>query len=92
MFTIDLALKNIPLPISVQRKESEEAEALYQKIVSAMRSQPPILVELTCEKDTDRKIAVLSDSIIAVIISKKSGAASSGRVPGFFAAAFPESE
>lgn len=85
MFTIDLTLKNSPLPISVQRKEADDAEALYQEIIQAMRSQEPTLLELTCEKQTDKKVAVLSDRISAVIVSEKTGATSSGKVPGFFA-------
>jgi hypothetical protein len=48
-----------------------------------MRSPNPELLELTCEKQTDKKVAVLSDQISAVIVSQKSGAASTGRVPGF---------
>jgi len=38
MFTIDIVLQDIPLPISVQRKESEAAESLYQQILQVMRS------------------------------------------------------
>lgn len=38
MFTIDIVLQDIPLPISVQRKELEAAEGMYQKIVSVMGS------------------------------------------------------
>lgn len=86
MFTIDLTLKNTPFPISVQRKEAEEAEALYQQILSAIRSQNPEILELTCEKQPEKKVAVLINQISAVIISQKSGATSSGRTPGFFAA------
>jgi hypothetical protein len=38
MFTIDLTLKYTPMPLSVQRKSAEEAEATYQEIIKAMRS------------------------------------------------------
>ena len=85
MFTIDLTLKNTPFPISVQRKEAEDAEALYQQILEAMRSQSPEILELTCEKQPEKKVAVLVNQISAAIISQKSGATSSGRAPGFFA-------
>lgn len=84
MFSIDLTLKYTPIPVSVQRKEQADAEALYQKIITAMGSASPELIELTCEKQTDKKVAVLSDSITAVIISQKDGAAATGKVPGFF--------
>ena len=83
MFTIDLTLKHTPMPLSVQRKETEAAEELYQQILKAMCAETVEILELTCEKQPDKKIAVLSDHIIAVMISEKSGAAAAGRVPGF---------
>ena len=87
MYSIDITLKLSPIPISVQRKEEAGADALYQTIINAMRSPNPELLELTCEKQTDKKVAVLSDQISAVIVSQKSGAASTGRAPGFVAEA-----
>ena len=90
MFTLDLMLKNTPLPISVQRKEEKDVQALYQQVLSAMGASTPEIIELTCEKQEDKKIAVLSDRISAVMISQKSGAAAAGRVPGFFSAAIAE--
>ncbi|MGK7874615.1 MAG: hypothetical protein AB4426_15305 [Xenococcaceae cyanobacterium] len=90
MFTIDLTLKNTPMTLSVQRKETEDAEAVYQKIIEAMRSPSPKLLELTCEKQPDKKVAVFSDQISAVIVSQKSGATALGRVPGFIATAEAE--
>lgn len=86
MYTIDLTLKTTPLPVSIQRKEAEDAEAIYQKLLVAMRSTTSEIIELTCEKEEGKKVAVLSDQISAVMISQKSGAAAAGRVPGFFAA------
>ncbi len=85
MFTIDIVLQDIPLPISVQRKEAEAAEKLYQDILQAMRSGSSDLLELTCEKEEDKKVAVKGDRICAVSINKKSGGMAEGRVPGFFA-------
>jgi hypothetical protein len=87
MFTIDLTLKNTAMPLAVQRKEAKEAEAVYQAVIAAMRSAIPQLVELTCDKQPDKKIAVFSDQISAVIVSQKSGAIAAGRVPGFFTVA-----
>ncbi|YAI81791.1 MAG: hypothetical protein ACQJCO_08380 [cyanobacterium endosymbiont of Rhopalodia sterrenbergii] len=84
MISIDLTLKYTSILISVQRKETEDAESLYEKIISAMRSPTPELIELTCEKQTEKKVAVMSDQISALILSQKDGAASAGRVPGFF--------
>ncbi|WP_422661852.1 hypothetical protein [Pannus brasiliensis] len=83
MYSIDITLKLSPIGISVQRKEADAAEALYQTIINAMKSPTPELLELTCEKQTDKKVALFSDQITAVIVSQKSGAASAGRVPGF---------
>ena len=86
MFTIDIVLQDIPLPISVQRKESEAAESQYQKILEAMRSGSSELIELTCDKDEDKKVAVKGNLICAISLNKKSGGMAEGRVPGFFAA------
>lgn len=87
MFTIDLTLKNTPVPLSVQRKSVEEAEATYQEIVKAMSSESPQLLQLSCDHQADKKIGVLSNQIGAVMVSQKSGAAGAGRTPGFFALA-----
>ena len=86
MYTIDIVLQDIPLPIQVQRKEIEAAESLYKQITEAMSSGSSDLIELTCEKDEDKKVAVKGHSICAISINKKSGGMAEGRVPGFFAA------
>lgn len=87
MFTIDLMLKFTPMPISVQRKEEADAETLYQKIREAMGSSAPVLLELTCEKQPEKKVTVSSDQISAVIVSQKSGTATAGKGAGFFTVA-----
>lgn len=87
MLTIDLIVKNTPIPMSVQRKSAEEAEATYQEILKAMRQDSPQLLELTCEHQPEKKIAVVSNQISAVMVSQKSGALGTGRPPGFFAVA-----
>lgn len=86
MFTIDIVLQDIPLPISVQRKELEAAEGMYQKIVSVMGSGSTEIIELTCDKDEDKKVAVKGNLICAISLNKRSGGMAEGRVPGFFAA------
>lgn len=91
MFTIDVMLKFAPLPLSVQRKTEEEAEALYQQIHEAMKSGTPQLLELTCDRQTEKKVCVLTSEICALQVSEKSGGATSGKQPGFFAA-FAETE
>ena len=85
MFTIDIVLQDIPLPITVQRKESEAANSLYQELLQVMRSGSNDIVELTCDKDEDKKIAIKGNLICGVSVNKKSGGMAEGRVPGFFA-------
>lgn len=86
MFTIDLTVKNTAYPISVQRKTAEDAEAVYQLILAAMRSGNPDIVELKCEGKTEKKIAVRASEISGVQILQKDGVTtSSGRPPGFVA-------
>lgn len=85
MYSLDITLKYSPMPVSVQRNEEGAAHALYQSVLDAMRGSEATLLELTCEKDEGKKIALFSDQISAVILNKKGGAAAGGRVPGFFA-------
>ena len=88
MFIIDLSLKNAPVALSVQRKTAEDAEASYQQVLEAIRSQDHRIVELICEHQIGKKVSVLGSEIAAVQISEKSSTAtSSGRPPGFFALA-----
>lgn len=88
MFIIDITLKNSPISLSVQRKSVEDAEAVYQKILQLLGSGRSEVVELTCERQPEKKIGILSSEISAVQFSEKSStAAASGRPPGFFALA-----
>jgi hypothetical protein len=88
MFIIDVSLRNTPVTVSVQKKAQEDADAAYQQLVDAVRSQEFRLIELTCEHLPGKKVTLLSGDIVAVQISEKSGTAtSSGRPPGFFAMA-----
>jgi hypothetical protein len=85
MFIIDIALKNTPSMLSVQRKVAEDAEATYQQVVNAIRLGDPVILELTCEKEPGKKFSILVSEISAVQMSDRSGtSASSGRPPGFF--------
>ncbi|MGB3509560.1 MAG: hypothetical protein WBA93_09990 [Microcoleaceae cyanobacterium] len=83
MFTIDIIVKYTPVPFSVQRKSAEDAESLYQKVLESMRSGNREVLELTCEKMPEKKIAVVTSEISGVQISQKSGTAATGRPPGF---------
>ena len=86
MIFIDLTLKNTAFPVSVQRKTSEDAEAVYTEIVQAMRSGQPEIMELTCDRQTEKKVAVRVSEILSIQIAQKDGSAVGGnRPPGFFA-------
>ena len=85
MFIIDVTLKNTPLTLSVQRKSEEDTKALYQQVLAAMQSGSPATLELTCEQQAGKTIAVLVSEISAIQIAEKTGSATaSGRPPGFF--------
>ncbi|WP_017720035.1 hypothetical protein [Kamptonema formosum] len=87
MYIIDVALKLSPLPVSVQRKSAEDAEALYQEIVEAMRTGHPQILEIACDQVPDKKVSLLSSEICAIQkYQKSSTTAASGRAPGFAAA------
>lgn len=86
MFIIDLALKNTPSMLSVQRKTLEDAKTVYQQILDALRDGNPTVLEITCEQQPEKTIGVLVSEISAVQMSEKSSTgAASGRAPGFFA-------
>lgn len=85
MFIVDIALKNTPSMLSVQRKTAEDAEALFHQVMGAIQSGQPSLLQLTCEKDESKRLAVLVNEIAAVQMSDKSGTGSAARTPGFFA-------
>ena len=86
MFTIDLTVKNTAFPASIQRKTQEDAESVYQLVLSAMRSGNPDVIELECEGKVEKKIAIRANEISGVQVTKKEGAATgSGKTPGFFA-------
>jgi len=74
MYTVELTLKNNPIALSVQRKEQEQAEALYREIATAIADGNPKLFELTCEKQEGKKVSVLVSELSAVQVSEKSGA------------------
>lgn len=87
MISIDITFKYSPIPVSVERKETEDGEKLYKQVVESLTSETPKLIELTCEKQPEKRVAFLSSQICAVVLSDKSGSTVSGRSPGFFSAA-----
>ncbi len=83
MYIIELALKFSPLPLSVERKEVADANALYNKVRQCMERGQPRLLELTCEKVEDKKMTVLVEEILAVQIYEKTAATGGAKRPGF---------
>lgn len=85
MFTIELNLKHTAIPLSVQKKEQEAAEALYTSIVNDLRSGSGQWIEMACEQQPNKKVTVLSSEVAAVQIFEKTAGVAGGRPPGFFA-------
>ena len=83
MYIIELALKFSPLPLSVERKEVADANALYNKVRQCMERGQPRLLELTCEKVEDKKMTVLVEELLAVQIYEKTAATGGAKRPGF---------
>ena len=83
MYVIELALKFSPFPLSVERKEFKEAEAVYQQVKKSLEKGHPSLLELTCEKIEDKKISVVVNEILAVQIYEKTASSIGTKRPGF---------
>lgn len=87
MYIIELTLKTTPVPLSVQRKLPEDAQAVYHQILGLLRTNSNQILELTCDRQPEKKLAVFSGEIVAVQIYEKSSTAASGRPPGFLSVA-----
>ncbi|MGD1897759.1 MAG: hypothetical protein ACFB16_12505 [Phormidesmis sp.] len=88
MYIVELALKHTAMPLTVQKKDKEAADATYEEVRSAISSGNPVMIEVACDKVTDKKIAIAVSELAAVQVYEKSGSAgASGRAPGFFALA-----
>lgn len=83
MYVVELSIKLSPLPIAVQRKDLADAQALYGTVRSAMESGNPRLLELSCEKEPDKKVTLLSGEVLAVQLYEKSASGAGGKRPGF---------
>ncbi|MEM9005667.1 MAG: hypothetical protein AAGE59_19355 [Cyanobacteria bacterium P01_F01_bin.86] len=93
MYTLELNLKQSPLPLTVQKKELEEAKTDYQRVQDALKTGNAVVIELTCDQIPDKHISVLANEIAAVQLYEKSGTASaSGKPPGFFSLVGGEAE
>ena len=83
VYIVELALRMSPVPVSVQRKEADDAEALYQQIRQAIEQSQPRLLELTCEKVEGKKVTVLNGEVLAVQLYEKASATGGSKRPGF---------
>lgn len=86
MYIVEFALKQTGMPLMVQKKEKDEAEALYKQATEAIKSGDPVMLEATCDKMTDKKLTIAVSQLVAVqMYEKTGGAGGGGRAPGFFA-------
>ncbi len=83
MYSIELIIKLSPLPLTVQRKEHEDAKRLYSEIIDTIQKGNQKFLELTCEKVEDKKISVLVSEIIALQIYEKTSSGAGSKRPGF---------
>ena len=83
MYVVELSLKLSPMPVAVQRKELNDAQALYNKVRQVLEGDGPRLLELTCEKEEDERITLLCSEVVAVQLYEKSATGSGGKRPGF---------
>ncbi len=83
VYLIEIALKMSPFPLSVQRKELQDALRLYNCLKDSLETGHPKVLELTCEQVQDKKIAVLLADILAVQIYEKTAGVGGSRRPGF---------
>ncbi len=83
VYVIEVALKLSPLPFSVQRKDSKDAERLYRDICHSLEKGNPRLLELRCEKVEGKKLALLTSEILSVQMYEKTAASLGSKRPGF---------
>ena len=85
MYSLELSLRYSPFPLSIQKKEFEDAKRLYDEIKNSMDQslETSNLIELRCDKVQDKIIAVKAQDIIAVQIYEKSSVAGGAKRPGF---------
>ena len=83
MYCIELTIKLSPIPLIVQRKEHRDAQKLYAEVLDSIHQGQKRVLEITCEKVEDKKIAVLASEIIAVQVYEKTSSGGSAKRPGF---------
>ena len=85
MYSLELSLRYSPFPISIQKKELEDAKRIYHEIKNSMNETVDTsnLIELSCDKVQDKLIAVRAQEVISVQIYEKSSSATGAKKPGF---------
>ncbi|MGD1903159.1 MAG: hypothetical protein ACFB9N_13070 [Geitlerinemataceae cyanobacterium] len=87
MYDIDLIVKSTPVPLSVQRKSEEDAQATFAQIRTALETGEPKVLSLTCEGKTEKQLTIVTSELSAVQLSQKAAGAGDGKRTGFFAMA-----
>ena len=85
MYSIELSLRYSPFPLSIQKKELEEAKRIFDEIKTSMNEtvETHKFIELKCDKVQDNLIALRAKEIISVQIYEKSSVAGGAKRPGF---------
>ena len=85
MYSLEVSLRYSPFPLSIQKKDFEDVQKIYDEIKNAMKEnlESSNLIELRCDKVQDKLIAVRSKEIISVQIYEKSSVAGGAKKPGF---------
>ena len=85
MYSLELSMRYSPFPLSIQKKEFEDVQQIYDEIKNAMNEnvESSNLIELRCDKLQDKLIAVRAKEIISVQIYEKSSVAGGAKRPGF---------
>ena len=85
MYSLELSLRYSPFPLSIQKKDYEDAKRIYDEIKGFMdgNNHHSALIELSCEKVQDKMITVLAKEVISVQIYEKSAVAGGSKRPGF---------
>ena len=85
MYSLELSMRYSPFPLSIQKKEFEDVQQIYDEIKNAMNEnvESSNLIELRCDKVQDKLIAVRAKEVISVQIYEKSSVAGGAKRPGF---------
>ena len=85
MYSLELSMRYSPFPLSIQKKEFEDVQKIYNEIKNAMNEnvESSNLIELRCDKVQDKLIAVRAKEVISVQIYEKSSVAGGAKRPGF---------